>query len=291
MKRDRTLTWQPASRADLTGLNVAVVGGTGGIGRALSRSLAGRGARVLVVGRTFRDAGVPGIEFLRADLELLREAARVGTALPAETLDQVIFTSGIMAAPVREETAEGLERDLAVSYLSRFVILRGVADRLGTGRPAGSPRPRAFVMGFPGGGQAGDPADLNAERSYKAMAVHLNTVAANEALVLDAVRRYPHVDAFGLNPGWVKTGIRGNLLGDGSLKHRLLEAAISPLSISAGTYARRVAPLLVSPDLTGRSGAMFDNRGRAILASPGLTAERVAAFMAASAELVAVRQG
>src|SRR4051812_20451725 len=113
MKRDKSVTWHRVdpSRLDLTGTKVAIVGGTGGIGRALSRFLASRGASVIVVGQTFRDADVAGIELIKADLSLMREAERVGKALPAETLDLVIFTTGIFAAPKRQETAEGIERD------------------------------------------------------------------------------------------------------------------------------------------------------------------------------------
>ena len=258
--------------------SVAVIGGTGGIGQAISRALAAQGAQVLVVGRTFRDAGMPGIDFVRADLSSMREAARLAGELP-NSLESVVFTTGIIAAPKRQLTAEGIEADTAVSYLSRFVILRGLADRL----PGG----RIFVMGFPGKGNAGDPADLNAERSYKAMTVHTNTVAANEALVLDAARRYPHLDVFGLNPGFVRSGIRSNLFGEGSIRYRLMEAALAPIYTDPGTYAKRVMPLLVAPSLDAASGTMFNRKGTAIPASPALTPDRVAAFMAASERLAA----
>jgi NAD(P)-dependent dehydrogenase (short-subunit alcohol dehydrogenase family) len=103
MKRDRTLTWRvvDAKTLDLAGMKVAIVGGTGGIGRAFSRFMASRGASVLVVGQTFRDANVPGIECLKADLSMMREAERVTNVLPAETLDLVVLTTGIFAAPKR----------------------------------------------------------------------------------------------------------------------------------------------------------------------------------------------
>lgn len=80
---------------------------------------------------TFRDSDASGIEFIKADLSLMREAQRIAALLPAETLDLVIFTTGILAAPKRLETAEGIERDMAVSYLSRLVIVREIAPRLG----------------------------------------------------------------------------------------------------------------------------------------------------------------
>ena len=81
---DRTITLPRVDpdRLDLTGKRVAVVGGTGGLGRALAGFLAGRGAEVTVVGRTFRDQGAARIAFEPADLESMAEARRVGRAPP-----------------------------------------------------------------------------------------------------------------------------------------------------------------------------------------------------------------
>lgn len=242
-----------------------------------SRSLAGPSANV----------GTPNITFVQADLESLREADRVAAELAAETVDLLLFTTGIFAAPKREETAEGLERDMAVSYLSRLVILRRVATRLGTQRPPGRGKPRVVVMGYPGNGQIGTIDDLNAEKSYRAFAAHMNTVAGNEALVLDGAQRYPHLNFFGLNPGVVKTEIRSNFLGAGSVQYRFVEWLIGLLNPSPEQYAERIAPLLVAEDLEGQNGAMFDKKGRKIPASPKLTESYVSKFMTASEALVA----
>ena len=191
-----------------------------------------------------------------------------------------------MAAPTREETAEGIERDLAVSYLSRLALLRELAPRLGRERPGSAAKPRVFVMGFPGTGQAGAPDDLNAERAYAPMAVHMNTVAGNEALVLDAVQRYPHARFFGLNPGMIKTDIRANYFGSGSLRHRLVEGLIGLFTPTPETYAERILPLLFAPELEQRSGAMFDQKGDAIFPSEVLTESAVAALIEASHALL-----
>lgn len=268
---DPSLVVHPPATLALSGTRVAVVGGTDGLGRALARLAAEAGAEVTVVGRTFRDEGVPRIRFMKADLSSMREATRVGTELDPE-VDAVVLTTGIIAAPQRETTAEGIERDMAISTLSRHAILRGLAPRL-------RPRTRVFVMGFPGAGNLGDPSDLNAERSYAAMAVHMNTVAGNEAIVLHAKQHYPHLDVFGLNPGLVKTSIRSNLLGAGSLKHRLVEGLIGLITPTPEGYARRIAPLLVAPELEGRSGAMFGKKGSAILPSAGFDAAHVERFI------------
>lgn len=287
MALDKRISWNrvDADTLDLSGTRAAVVGGTGGLGRAIARVLAGRGARVIVVGQTFRDAGVPGLEFVKADLGSMNEAARVAAALPAEELDLVVFTTGIIAAPTREVTAEGLERDMAVSYLSRLVLLRGLAPRLRARRPG--VKPRVFVMGYPGQGEKGNLDDLNGEKSYGAMAVHMNTVAGNEMLVLDAARRYPHLDVFGLNPGLVKTNIRDNFFGQGSWKSRIVESLIGLFTPTPEAYGAGITPLLVSPDLEGHGGAMFDQKGRAILPSAGLDEAYVRAYLDASEALVA----
>ena len=147
-------------------------------------------------------------------------------------------------------------------------------------------KPRVFVMGFPGAGQIGKLDDLNAEKKYAAIAAHMTGVAGNEMLVLDSAHRYPNVSFFGLNPGGVKSNIRSNWLGANSLKYRLFEFVMGLFSKSADTYAERIAPLLVSSDLEGHSGAMFDPKGFAIFPSPKLTDDYTKKFIAASEALV-----
>lgn len=268
---DPSLVVHPPASLELSGKRVAVVGGTDGLGRAIARIVADAGAEVTVVGRTFRDEGVPRVGFMKADLSSMREATRVGAELDPTT-DVVVLTTGIIAAPQRETTAEGIERDMAISTLSRHAIVRELAPRL-------RPRARVFVMGFPGAGNLGDPSDLNGEQSYAAMAVHMNTVAGNEAIVLHAKQHYPHLDVFGLNPGLVKTSIRSNLFGEGSLKHRLVEGLIGLITPTPERYAARVVPLLVAPELSGHSGAMFGKKGTAILPTDGFDAAHVQRFI------------
>jgi NAD(P)-dependent dehydrogenase (short-subunit alcohol dehydrogenase family) len=194
----------------------------------------------------------------------------------------VVFTTGILAAPRRETTAEGIERDIAISYLSRLAILRELAPRLRR-----SPRARVFVMGFPGTGQAGRVDDLNGETKYDAMDQHMTTVAGNEALVVDFARRHVDLGIYGLNPGLVKTDIRANFLGAGSLKHRLVETMIGLFTPSPERYAERTVPLLFAPELDGRTGAMFGAKGDPILPSPEMTPQHAAKLLAASETLLA----
>ena len=286
----KDLQWSPGALGTW-GKRVAVVGGTGGLGQAIARQLAKQGAQVTVVGQTFRDAGTPNLEFLKADLSSMKEAARVAKVLAAKSPDLWLLTTGIFAAPKRESTAEGLEKDMAVSYLSRLAILRELGTVWTKPAAEGSNRPRVFIMGMPGTGQVGTLDDLNAEKSYQAMPVHMNTVAGNEALVNVAAKRWPGAAFFGLNPGMVKTNIRANVLGgNASFRFKMVEAFIGMLTQTPEQYAERLVPLLLSPDLDRHSGALFNNKAQPIERTPGLTDAHAEKLVARSEELVARAQ-
>ncbi|WP_269913896.1 SDR family NAD(P)-dependent oxidoreductase [Acinetobacter sp. HY1485] len=292
MKRNRHIVWHENSDHILSikDKQIAIVGGTGGIGRALSQHLASQGANVTVVGQTFRDQKLPNIKFIKADLSLMAEAKRVTTLLMPETLDMLIFTTGIFAAPHRQETQEGIEKDLAVSYLNRFVMLQNMADRLGTQRKNTSMKPRIFLMGYPGSGQMGNIKDLNSEITYKPMATHMTTVAGNEILVLNGAKTRTNTLFFGLNPGLIKTNIRDNFLGKGSLKSRLMEGAIGWFTPTAESYAKRIVPLLFSLDIDKYNGTSFNHKGQGIFPSAGLSEAYSQEFLLKSQKLLE-RQG
>lgn len=77
----------------LEGLNIAIIGGTNGIGRALALAALAKGAKVRVVGRTSRDAATPGLSFVAADLSSMAAARRVAQDLSASSLDILVGTS------------------------------------------------------------------------------------------------------------------------------------------------------------------------------------------------------
>ena len=279
---------QSIDELDLSSNRLLVIGGTNGLGRAIAGLAMSRGADVTVVGRTLRKFPEGQPKFVRADLSLMADTLRLGEGLAVEDIDVALFTAGIIAATTREETAEGIERDMAVSFLNRVAILKGLSGRLGIARPAGAPQARVFVMGSPGSGQLGNPDDLNSEElKYKAMAAHANTIAGNEALALGANGWFPGPAYFGLGPGLIKTGIRENWMGrDGGLGYRLFEGAVGLFLQSPDQYARRIVPLLFTPELNGRSGILFNRKGRPTSPSKGFDAAYVARFMSATNELL-----
>jgi len=285
---DPSVTLRPISveRLDLSSKKLAIIGGTNGLGRAIAHQALARGADVTVVGRTFRDAPAARLTFVAADLSSMSEAVRLGLELPVEPFDVVLFTAGIIAAKTREETHEHVERDVAISYLSRLAVLQGLSSRLGSAREDGAPRPRVFVMGSPGVGEIGDPEDLNSEENYKPLVAHANTIAGNEILVLAAKDRFPGPAFFGLGPYLVKTGIRSNLLGDGSITHKLVETAVGIFMQSPETYAKRMVPPLFAPELEGKTGLMFGHKAQPILPTRGLDKPYIDRYMSASEALL-----
>ncbi|CCK68304.1 putative short-chain dehydrogenase/reductase KNAG_0A06460 [Huiozyma naganishii CBS 8797] len=301
-KLDKEIKWDKAldvdHAVDFKQVNVAVIGGTGGLGRAISEELVAKGCNVTVVGRTFKELPQDNLLFLKADLQFVKDAEAVGEQLRRQNFTHYIFTTGILASAKREITErESIEKDMAVSYLSRFVILNSVSQSLtkkfAVAEPDGSTtvlKPRVFVMGFPGSNTAGDPDDLNGDKAaYGAMKQHMNTVAANEALVLDKkIHGNNSFNTYGLNPGIIRTNIRDNYLVAGSWLSKLVETAIGFTQQTPKMYAQKIVPLLFTPDIETHNGAVFNNQGDAILPSKCMDESRVARFIEQSHNLVAL---
>jgi hypothetical protein len=141
----------------------------------------------------------------------------------------------------------------------------------------------------------GNPDDLNSEENYRPRVAHGNTVAGNEILVLGAKDRFPGPAFFGLGPGLIKTGIRSNYLGQGSVTHKLAETTIGILVQSPETYAKRIVPIRFAPELKGRTGLMFGSKTRLemlqggdqpILPTQGLDSAYTDRYMSASEALL-----
>lgn len=270
IRKDLKWTRRELDDNALADVKVAVIGGTNGIGRALARALVAKDADVLVVGRTFRDQELPRLRFIQADLSSMKSARKLAQELPAETLDMLIMTQGIFAGKRRLTKPEGIELDMAISHLSRFVMVHAMVERLGKNLRSDKPKPRVFIWGFPGNDRKVALDDFNSERSYRWATAHYNTVVANEALVLDCAVRYPSVNFYGMNPGIMKSNIMGGLLGEGTLAQKLQQTIIGWLFQSVEQYAEKVLPLLVSPDIEEHSGAMFGRNGDPIHSNPSL---------------------
>ena len=81
----------------------------------------------------------------------MKNAKALAEDVDVEKFDVIVFTNGILSRSKRTETPEGIEEDLAISYLSRFAFLKRAME-LGFSKKRldSSTKPRVFIMGYPG---------------------------------------------------------------------------------------------------------------------------------------------
>ena len=126
------LGWSARDVPDLSGRVAVVTGANRGLGREVTRYLAGRGARVVMACRNVADAeaaaadlratgGVTGfLEVRPLDLASLASVERFAAGLADEPrLDLLANNAGLMAVD-RNLTADGFEVHLGVNHLGHF---------------------------------------------------------------------------------------------------------------------------------------------------------------------------
>src|SRR3954468_11427880 len=176
-----------ADTPSMTGKNVLVTGGTGGIGKATAVGLAGLGARVGITGRDRARAeaaaadiraetGNPAVDVYIADMSCQAEVRRLaGEVLDAyPRLDVLVNNVGGFWAH-RHVTADGLERTFALNHLASFLLTNLLLDRLTASAPA-------RIVTVSSGAQARgriDVDDLQGERNYSGQRAYSQSKLAN----------------------------------------------------------------------------------------------------------------
>ena len=113
-----------------------MTGGTDGVGKEIALGLARAGVRVLLVGRDadkgaravtslVAASGAPHVEFLAADLSLMRQVDRLANEVMRRvpSLRYLVHSAGIVRGR-HTRTAEGVETNFAVNYLGRFALTK-----------------------------------------------------------------------------------------------------------------------------------------------------------------------
>jgi NAD(P)-dependent dehydrogenase (short-subunit alcohol dehydrogenase family) len=127
---------------------ILVTGATAGLGQAVARELAGRGATVLVHGRSDASAGAAVAEIAEAtgsdrlvphaaDLSSLAAVRRLADQVAADhgRLDALVNNAGV-GLPDRVESEDGYELTFAVNYLAPYLLTRLLIPVLRQSNPA-----------------------------------------------------------------------------------------------------------------------------------------------------------
>jgi NAD(P)-dependent dehydrogenase (short-subunit alcohol dehydrogenase family) len=265
---------------------VLITGSTDGLGRALARELARRGATVVVHGRdaargeaTVRElreaTGNQRVGLQLADFGSLAQVRSLAEAVAAEheRLDVLVNNAGIGTggSPGREVSEDGYELRFAVNYLAAFLLTRALEPLLVRSAPA-------RIVNVSSAGQAPiDFDDVMLERAYSGVQAYCQSKLALVMLTLDLAEELQEraVTANCLHPGtYMPTKM-------------VLDAGIDPVdSLESGVEA--TMRLVAGPELEGVSGRYF-NRLREARADPqAYDVEARRRLRELSAELVGV---
>lgn len=272
MRHDMTHATTARTAVGAGGRVALVTGATDGIGRAVALRLARGGDRVLAVGRdeargarllAALDAAYAGANhvFLRADLSLMRETARLAdeVARRADRLDAAVFCAGILSTRA-EWTAEGLEHTLALNYLSRFLLARRVLPLL-----ARAPSGRLVLVANAGRyADTLDLDDLQHRRGRPGLHVAGRTQFANDLLATELAARLrgTRVEVTCVFPGVTRTSFVRNARGLPRVARALASVLLPLLGMPPAAAADTPTFLAQDPAAVGTGGRFFGPRRR-----------------------------
>ena len=262
--------------------NALVTGGTDGVGKEVASGLARAGHRVILVGRDAdkgtrveremrESTGNAEVWFLRADLGLVREANRLANEIAARwpALHYLVHSAGVVRGR-RELTAEGVESNFAINYLSRFALTGRLLPLLET---AGQPGEAARIVLVSGAAQNGAIHfdDVNLTTNFTTLRAVWQFCQANDVFTVELARRLAvdsaRVTITSLKLGVVKTNIRREFP---RWMQWLVPLVFDPLiALTPREAAESALWLLQAEDLEGVTGALFSKIKKLKRVAPG----------------------
>ncbi len=244
---------------------VLMTGATSGIGLAAAIALAGRGARLALVGRDparteaaarqVAAAGGARPELLFADFGSLAAIRRLAADAEARLprIDVLANNAGALFTR-RQLSADGFEMTWAINHLAPFLLTTLLLDRLRGDAPSriittSSVAHKGYQIPFD---------DLDATARYGAMRRYGETKLANILFTRELARRLAGsgVTANCFHPGFVATNFARNNGGLAALAMTLLK----PVARTPQKGAETLVWLADAPEVSGISGRYFVDR-------------------------------
>ena len=281
-----------AATADMTGRNVLVTGGTGGIGKATAVGLAVLGARVGITGRDrvraeaaaadIRAAsGNLAVDVFTADMSSQAQVRRLaGEVLDAyPRLDVLINNVGGFWAH-RHVTADGLEHTFALNHLAPFLLTHLLLHRLTASAPA---RVVTVSSGAHATGRI-DFDDLQGSARYSGQRAYSASKLANVMFTYELARRLngTGVTATVLHPGVVRTDFGA----EDQAGIKVILPLLRPFLKTPAAGAATTVYLASSAQVDGVTGRYFANRKPKTSAKASYDTAAAARLWQASADLV-----
>jgi NAD(P)-dependent dehydrogenase (short-subunit alcohol dehydrogenase family) len=257
-----TETWISENIPDQTGKIFVVTGANSGIGFEISKILAGKNARVVMIGRNSEKlkaaADEIGSENLRTEVIDLADLdqVRTGAEKIRNTLDQIdglINNAGIMM-PSYTKTEQGFELQLGVNHLAHFLLtkllLPGIKSVDGRVVSLSSMAAMNGEIKFD---------DINFENGYGSFAAYAQSKLANLLFSVELNRRLEldestGATAYTAHPGTSATNIFRPFNSDflaGIVKNILKLFSMSPKKGALGAVYAATSPTVVPGEFYG----------------------------------------
>ena len=251
------------SDLDLAGKTIMITGATSGLGFESARVLTGRGARVLVTGRTLDKASAACAQLganttpIALELESLDSVRACADAVRKldTPIDVLLCNAGIMALPELQQV-QGIEKQFFVNHLSHFLLVNLLLDRV-----TSAPQGRVVVVSssaYKWAPPAGIEFDnLSGERDYTPNKAYGQSKTANGLFSLELASRLTDTTATSnsVNPGPVDTNLSRHYPGWQRKILGLISGFIlKPVDVGASTQCY----VATSPALATTSGHYFE---------------------------------
>ncbi|KAF6757648.1 hypothetical protein DFP72DRAFT_221112 [Ephemerocybe angulata] len=263
--------------SNLPNVPVAVfIGGTSGIGQGMVEAFArwrGGQAHIVVIGRN-QDAATDILarfpkptttsdsewthEFIPCDMTLMSNVHTASQAILSKysKINFLVMTAGYMTTSGRDETAEGIDKKLAVHYYGRWKFLRELEGGLRKAKEAGE-EARVISVFSAGGGAPVDLEDLGLKKKYTLRRAEGQATTFNDYMIECFYKRNPNMTFVHAFPGGVDTGLGAS---SPSVLVRSLWKFLTPLMVSKEECAEYMWHALLSDGAPGarRTGSKSD---------------------------------